>query len=85
MYTVEKEMGKRGTFKIFAMCQVRAFSFALLMNLGKDVNCSCPFGGLREPDVRHCAETGREVSRLFLGYNSTAEKYSALPVSQTLC
>ena len=31
--------------KKIAMCQVIAFCLALLMNLGKEVNCLCPFSG----------------------------------------
>ena len=57
-------MGKRGILKIFALCQMMAFSFALPINLGKEVNCLCPFQGVKEPDVEQGAETGCEVSAL---------------------
>ena len=57
-------MGKRGILKKFAMCQMMAFSFALPINLGKEVNCLCPFYGVKEPDVEYCAETGCEVSAI---------------------
>ena len=40
-------MGKRGILKIFAMCQMMAFSFALPVNLGKEVNCFVLFRELR--------------------------------------